>query len=133
MTVPRRPISAPPSTWQPGQRRMFLLVVVLEVCASMAALWSQAPNFDALDVWALPLLSALMLGAQLLLSMGLIRYERATSLAFLGGCTYLLLALSHQYSVMPPGARTLSENTWRPDRFYESGRKTSCQPTSRAV
>ncbi|AIZ46566.1 hypothetical protein QR90_09155 [Deinococcus radiopugnans] len=105
-------MSAPPSTWQPGQRRMFLLVVVLEVCASMAALWSQAPNFDALDVWALPLLSALMLGAQLLLSMGLIRYERATSLAFLGGCTYLLLALSHQYSVMPSGARTLSENTY---------------------
>ncbi len=91
---------------------MFLLVVIIEVCASMAALWSQAPNFDTLDIWALPLLSALMLSAQLLLAMGLLRYERATSLAFVGACVYLLLALSHQFSVMPPGARTLSENTY---------------------
>ncbi|GGM22183.1 hypothetical protein [Deinococcus aerophilus] len=27
----------------------------------------------------------------------------------------------------------LSGISWRPDRFYEIGRKTSCQPTSRVV
>lgn len=112
MTIPRRPASSLPASWQPGQRRTFLLVVVLEVCASVAALWSQAPDFDPLDLWALPLLSALMLSAQILLALGVIRYERATSLAFLGGCAYLLLALGHQFSVLPPGARTLSENTY---------------------
>ncbi|WP_229723324.1 GGDEF domain-containing protein [Deinococcus aerolatus] len=98
--------------WQEKQRRMFLLIVVLSVGASMAALWSQAPSFDLLDLWALPLLSVMLLGLQLLLSRSLIRFETALSAAFLGACLYVLLALSHQFRVMPPAARTLSENTY---------------------
>lgn len=91
---------------------MYLLVVVTGVCASLAALWSQAPNFDLLDLWALPLLSVTMLGSQLLLSRSIIRFETALSIAFLGACLYVLLALSHQFSVMPAGALTLSQNTY---------------------
>jgi diguanylate cyclase (GGDEF)-like protein len=99
---------------------MFLLVVVIAVCACMAALGSQAPSFDVLDVWALPLLSVLMLSAQLLLSRRIIRYETAVSVAFGGACVYLLLALSHQFMVMPSGARTLSENTYWFAALYTS-------------
>ncbi|MDV6374906.1 hypothetical protein [Deinococcus arenicola] len=53
--------------WQMSQRRLFLVMVVLMACASMAALYEQAPNYDGLDLWALPLLSVVLLASQLLL------------------------------------------------------------------
>ncbi|MFK7601361.1 diguanylate cyclase domain-containing protein [Deinococcus sp. SM5_A1] len=112
-TPSRRPSAASsPPAWPTGQRRMFLLVVIIEVCASLAALWSQAPAFDTLDVWALPLLSVTMLAVQLLLARGVIRFETAISVAFVGACLYLLLALSHQFDPLPAGVRRLSENTY---------------------
>lgn len=98
--------------WQRSQRRMFMLLVALMTLASGAALWSQRPMVDALDVWALPLMVAILIALQGLLATRRIELTTAFQIAYLSGAAYLLLALNHQFSVMPPGATTLMENTY---------------------
>ncbi|GGR49521.1 hypothetical protein GCM10008959_08510 [Deinococcus seoulensis] len=101
-----------PASWNAGQRRMFMALVWLSCLACAAALAAQAPRFDPLDVWALPLLSLVMLTLQLLLGAGRISLQVAVMGAFAGAATYVLLALNHQFQVMPRTSWTLMENTY---------------------
>lgn len=99
-------------SWQRSQRRMFMLMASLMSLACLAAVLFQRPNVDPLDVWALPLLAALLMVLQLLLATRRIRLSMAFQAAYLGGAGYLLLALNHQFSVMTPTSTTLTENTY---------------------
>ena len=101
-----------PVSWHAGQRRMFMALVWLACLACAAALTAQAPRFDPLDVWALPLLSLVMLTLQLLLSAGQLTLQAAVMGAFAGTAAYVLLALNHQFNVMPRTSWTLMENTY---------------------
>ncbi|WP_309572479.1 GGDEF domain-containing protein [Deinococcus sp.] len=104
----------PPQTaeWQRSQQRMFVILVGLVVLASVAALALQRPDYDRLDVWALPAYSAMMLGLQLLLALRRIPLGSALRTAYLGGAVYVLLALYHQFEVMPATSVTLMESTY---------------------
>ncbi|MFC3834670.1 MULTISPECIES: sensor domain-containing diguanylate cyclase [Deinococcus] len=101
-----------PSEWHRSQRQMFLALVILVTLASAVALALQRPAFDPLDIWALPGMSALLIVLQGLLVLKRITLSAALQTAYLGGATYVLLALSHQYEVMPATSVTLMENTY---------------------
>lgn len=104
--------TAESSHWKQGQRRMFLLLVVLCIGACSAALLSQQPAIDSLDRWALPALSATLLLLQVLIALNRIPLGTAFSAAFFAASIYVLLALNHQFSVMPRTSGTLMENTY---------------------
>lgn len=91
---------------------MFLALVILVTLASVVALALQRPNFDPLDLWALPGMSVLLIALQVLLALNRMSLSTALQIAYLGGATYVLLALSHQYEVMPATSVTLMENTY---------------------
>ncbi|GGM04953.1 GGDEF domain-containing protein [Deinococcus aerophilus] len=110
---------------------MFRLLVLLALLACAAALWSQSPAFDPLDVWALPLLATILLGLQVLLAAGKIHVRTAFNGAFLVVSVYVLLALDHQFRVLPPGALSLSENTYWFAVIYTAAFVT--YPTGRAL
>ncbi|PNY80160.1 GGDEF domain-containing protein [Deinococcus koreensis] len=99
-------------SWERSQRRMFLLAVALMIMASGAALLIQSPDIDPLDAWALPLMAGLLLALQGLLASRRIGLTAAFQSAYLSGAGYLLLALNHQFSVMPAGTGTLMESTY---------------------
>ncbi|GHG30117.1 GGDEF domain-containing protein [Deinococcus indicus] len=101
-----------PASWHAGQRRMFTLLVWLACAACGAALLAQYPNLDPLDRWALPLLSLNLIALQLLLSAQRITLQAAVTGAFVGTAVYVLLALNHQFGVMPRTNWTLMENTY---------------------
>ncbi|GGN33759.1 GGDEF domain-containing protein [Deinococcus daejeonensis] len=98
--------------WLSSQRRMFTGLVVLSALACAAALGSQYPQFDPLDVWALPTLVVMLLALQLLLTNGMISVGTAVQVTFLGTASYVLLALNHQFSVLTGQSQALMENTY---------------------
>ncbi|THF88659.1 GGDEF domain-containing protein [Deinococcus sp. KSM4-11] len=91
---------------------MFLILVVLVIVASGAALGLQRPHYDRLDVWALPSYALVMVALQALLALRRIPLTTALRTAYLGGAIYVLLALYHQFQVMPTTSVTLMENTY---------------------
>ncbi|NTX99806.1 GGDEF domain-containing protein [Deinococcus sp. JMULE3] len=91
---------------------MFTWLVALGAVACAAALGSQYPQFDPLDLWALPTLIVVLVALQLLLTTGLISVGTAVQVTFLGTASYVLLALNHQFSVLTGVSQALMENTY---------------------
>lgn len=101
-----------PDSWQHGQRRMFQRLVWLLMLACLAALLNQSGNYDPLDRVALPAFSLVLLALQILVAVKRITLRAAFAGTFYGAATYLLLALSHQFQVLPARSQTLMENTY---------------------
>lgn len=94
---------------------MFLWLAFTGMLACVAALISQRVidgHLDRLDIWALPALCLNLLVLLTLLRLNLIRLKTAFEATFYGTAIYVLLALHHQFQVMPASSGTLMENTY---------------------
>ncbi|AWT36059.1 GGDEF domain-containing protein [Deinococcus arenae] len=91
---------------------MFTWLVWLGALACCAALGSQYPEFDPLDLWALPTLGTTLLALQLLMRLGTVSIGTAVQVTFVGTAGYVLLALNHQFSVLTVQSQALMENTY---------------------
>ncbi len=106
------PLPADAAPWLTRQRRMFTSLVWLGALACGAALGSQYPDFDPLDLWALPTLMVTLLALQLLMTLRAVTIGAAVQVMFTATAGYVLLALNHQFSVLTSTSQALMENTY---------------------
>ncbi|GGR79555.1 GGDEF domain-containing protein [Deinococcus sedimenti] len=91
---------------------MFTWLVWLGALACAAALGSQYPRLDPLDVWALPALVLTLLVLRVMLGQATVSIGTAVHVTFISTATYVLLALNHQFSVLTVQSMALMENTY---------------------
>lgn len=92
--------------------RMFVITAAIMFIGSAAALWVQAPNYDPLDLRALPAVAAVNLLLIPAVLTGRLDPRPAFLASYAVDALYLLSAYAHQYEVFAPLYGLLSQNTY---------------------